>query len=321
MKKRIILIGCGEIGSRHLQALAKLSEPIDIEIIEPKENAIKIAKQRLKEIREHENHSYFWHNSIEQSKSQSDLIIISTTAKNRVNIICNLLKKGHKKFFIEKMVCQTISDYDLLMKEVKNKNAKCWVNLVRRYFPIYQEIKELIFDKNPTQISVIAGNNGLGTNAIHYLDLFTWLNNDNQISLDGTLLNNSIFPNKRGTNLVEFNGTIIGKAKNNSSINISFIPKSTSPIIINIKNKNNLIIYDEYNMKIFMKDSKIQESNFKYEHVSNTTTRIVEDIFKKDTCLLPNLEDLYTVHNKLLEIFTLHLNKVTGKSEKVCLIT
>jgi len=321
LKKRIILIGCGEIGSRHLQALAKLSKPIDIEIIEPNDNAIVIAKQRLEEIAEFNKHTYFWYNSIDQIENQSNLVIISTTAKNRVGIICNLLKQGHKKFFIEKMVCQTISEYILLMEEMKKRNAKCWVNLVRRYFPIYQKIKNIISQNNLTHISVIAGSNGLGTNAIHYLDLFMWLNNDYQISLDGTFLHNTIFPNKRGEGLVEFNGTIVGKTRKGQSINITFVPESKSPIIINIENENDFLIFDEYLMKIFMKDFQIQQTNFKYEHVSTTTTKIVEDIFEKDECLLPNLEDLYHIHSELFRIFNEHMKRVTGESITTCPIT
>ena len=35
MEKRIILVGCGNIGSRHLQAIAKLPYGIKVDIVEP----------------------------------------------------------------------------------------------------------------------------------------------------------------------------------------------------------------------------------------------------------------------------------------------
>ena len=62
-----------------------------------------------------------------------------------------------------------------------------------------------------------------------------------------------VFPNKRGKDLVEFKGTIVGKTRNGKSINITFVPESKSPIIVNIENENNFLIFDEYLMKIFIK--------------------------------------------------------------------
>ena len=47
MKKRIILVGCGNIGSRHLQAIAKLSYDIQVDIVEPNNDAVSLAKTRL----------------------------------------------------------------------------------------------------------------------------------------------------------------------------------------------------------------------------------------------------------------------------------
>ena len=48
--KKITLVGCGNIGSRHLQALVKLPFETEIQIIDPNENSIKLAKSRLNEI-------------------------------------------------------------------------------------------------------------------------------------------------------------------------------------------------------------------------------------------------------------------------------
>jgi len=40
MVRRVILIGCGNIGSRHLQALAKLEYDLSVDIVEPSIEAI-----------------------------------------------------------------------------------------------------------------------------------------------------------------------------------------------------------------------------------------------------------------------------------------
>ena len=67
MKKRIILVGCGNIGSRHLQAIAKLSYEIKIDIVEPNDDAQNLAKSRLNEISyDKTTHKFFWYKSINE---------------------------------------------------------------------------------------------------------------------------------------------------------------------------------------------------------------------------------------------------------------
>lgn len=50
MVKRILLVGCGIIGSRHLQAIAKLEEKTEIDVVEPKDDAIKQGKNFLQDL-------------------------------------------------------------------------------------------------------------------------------------------------------------------------------------------------------------------------------------------------------------------------------
>ena len=48
--KRFLLVGCGDMGSRHLQGLVKLPFDKTIEVIEPDQNAKNLAESRLNEI-------------------------------------------------------------------------------------------------------------------------------------------------------------------------------------------------------------------------------------------------------------------------------
>ena len=48
--KKIALIGAGQLGSRHLQGLAKSDLEISIEVVEPFEVSRNTAKQRFEEI-------------------------------------------------------------------------------------------------------------------------------------------------------------------------------------------------------------------------------------------------------------------------------
>ncbi len=65
---KIALIGAGQLGSRHLQALAKINLEISIEVVEPNTQASEVAKQRFNEIGEkwlntlfHQRNNKFFH--------------------------------------------------------------------------------------------------------------------------------------------------------------------------------------------------------------------------------------------------------------------
>ena len=319
MENNVLLVGCGEIGSRHLQALVKINN-IKINIIEPSLESRKIAIERISEIT-NKDQKLFWYNSINEVKNKMKLVIVATLAVNRVEQIISLLEKGHKKFLIEKMVCQSDEQYKLLLSKIKEYEAVGWVNVSRRYFPVYQNIKKMIEQTNTTHISIIIGNRGLGTVAVHYLDLFSWFTENIDIKLSGEYLLEKLFPNKRDDNLIEFRGTITAKIKNGSSLMITSIPDSDLPIIINIKNNSDFIIYDEINMNMITQNTKSIKSDFKFEHISSTTTKIVLDILKNENCLLPKVEELYNIHSELFKIFNTHIKEKTGIAKKVCPIT
>ena len=136
--KKICLIGCGNIGSRHLQGLVKTSFPIDIKIIEPFLKSQELGKQRLSEIQyDKELHNISWMKNIDELNDKPDLTIIATLAVGRVNLICELLEMGHSRFLIEKIVCQSDNEYERLMKKLK-------MNLLKMELSIFQNIQILL---------------------------------------------------------------------------------------------------------------------------------------------------------------------------------
>ena len=110
------MIGCGNIGSRHLQAVIKVKGVTSVEIVEPNIKSQKTAKLRLNKIEFNKlKQKIFWHKSLSTIKNQSDLVIVATNSKGRVDLIQKLLELGHRKFIVEKMVCQSVEEYKKLL--------------------------------------------------------------------------------------------------------------------------------------------------------------------------------------------------------------
>ncbi len=318
---KIILVGAGNIGSRHLQGLARLPDETEIHIVEPATEAQNLARARLNEITYDKfNHNFFWYNSLNDLKTESDLTIVATTSVGRVNLINRLMEKGHSRFLIEKIVCQSQEEYNQLITKMRTFNAKGWVNTNRRYFKSYKNIVDDFQNTNVINLSVVAGYAGLGRDAIHYIDLFSWLTRNYKIKLSGEFLIEKLYPNKRGEHLVEFGGTIVGAAENSSFLSLTFVPDGNLPQIIHIVGDDKYLIVDETNNCIYnLKNGN--KLDFKFEYASSLTTKIAEDIIQNDDCLLPSVEDSSYAHKELFRIFNLHLEKIKNEKVKICPIT
>jgi len=326
MKKEIVLVGSGNIGSRHLQGITQLPFDVSVNVVEPNRDAQIIANARLNEISfDKTKHHINWYKSLDKIPSNSDLVIVATNSKGRVNLINQLLELGHSRFLVEKMVCQSAKEYDELLSNMRNFKAKGWVNINRRYFNSYKKIKEYFNDSEIINVSVFFGNSGLGTSSIHYIDLFSWLLNNYKIKLDGKYLLNKIFSNKRGKSYKEFAGTLIGYGRNGSLLTITSSYNQSNPpsVMVEIYGDTKHLIIDELNEKIFTFNSESTNLNlrFKFGHVSDLTTLILKDIFEKDSCLLPSLEDSYHIHKELFRIFNAHIHKFLKKRVELCPIT
>ena len=324
MKKRIALIGCGNIGSRHLQALTQIRFPIEIDVVEPNKKAQQIAKQRLQEIKyDEKTHNIQWYKHLNELRDDFDLTIVATISTNRVELIKKLLYHGHSRFLIEKIVCQSTHEYEILLDTMKKFKAKGWVNTNLRYFRSYKKIKNYFSKSKIIHMSLTtAGHYGIGTNAIHYLDLFSWFTDDYKITLDGSSLYNKLFTNKRGKNLIEFAGSITGTISGGSSITLTFIPDANLPLLVNIYGNNNRhLIIDETNERVFNTTHKNLPFDYVYEHTSNLTTKIVNDILTKDNCNLSSLNNSYYLHMELFRILCNQIEKLTHKKTKICPIT
>jgi len=314
------LVGCGNIGSRHLQALVKLPYETEIEIIEPNINAQNLAKKKLNEIEYDQSlFNLTWKSSINNSKN-NDLVILATPSKNRLELIKTLVELDNKRFLVEKMVCQSKQEYELISSLINSTNSKAWVNASRRYFKSYQKIFPKSEENSPVNLCIHAGNMGLGSNAIHFLDLFSWITKNESFRLNGDFLNSEILENKRGNEYKEFSGTIIGKSTNNSIIMINFSQEHNLPTYIIFSDNERTLIINETDERILELPANLTRE-FKVEFQSDLTTKIVMDIFEKDNSLLPTLAESKIAHLELFRIFNSHIQKITNNEVEKCPIT
>ena len=303
----------------------KFQDKISIDVVEPNKKSKNNALVLINKLSKIKSPKINWFTSIQDLTDSGDIVIVATNSVNRPKLIEILLKQGNKKFLIEKMVCQSSNEYKSLISIFKKFNANGWVNANRRYFRSYQKIKQLFSSSKSLELSVHLGNSGLGTSSIHFVDLFCWLENNYDVRLNGTYLFDQIYSSKRGRSFKEFAGTVVGSNNRKSFLTISTHNNQSVPpsVIVEIYDGKRHVMINELKEKIyFLTDyEKLPKFSFKFGHTSELTYKIIQDILKNNSCLLPTLQDSYKSHSELFQIFNNHLSKHLHHKVQKCPIT
>ena len=148
MTKQIAIIGAGQLGSRHLQGLAKLQLECEITVIDPMSASLAVARQRFDEMPVNPAmRGVRYQTEIGDLPLDLDLVIIATTADIRLAVMESLL--AHSKvrcLLLEKVLFQDLADYPEAQALLAAHQVRTWVNCPRRVFPIYQEVREFFAD-------------------------------------------------------------------------------------------------------------------------------------------------------------------------------
>lgn len=322
---KIVLIGAGQLGSRHLQGLAKSSMEISIEVVEPFEKSREVAQQRYEEIEKNPKISSIdFFESIDELSEALDVVIIATNADVRSQIIKELFsKKRVKNLILEKVLFQTVEEYVEVKKLLIETSTKCWVNHPRRMFPFYQSLKNEI--KNSEQISymVQGGAWGLGCNGLHFIDHLSFLSDSAELNIDNDFLHPHIYEAKR-VNYVEFNGLLKGRIGNH--IFALYSDKEYTPVTLTVTTDTLTAFIDEANgyTRIARKrnDWKWEESTQKIVYFqSELTNLLIEKIITTGSCDLPDYDEAMKLHIPFVQALLSHMENVDGQVLTLCPIT
>lgn len=323
--KKIAIIGAGQLGSRHLQSIAQCSFDIEIEVVEPYESSRTVAEERYHEIENNycvQKISFL--DAIEKLSSELDLVIIATGADVRSKVIKELLSyKKVTNLLLEKVLFQTIEEYDEVEKLLEETQTKCWVNHPRRMFPFYQTLKEEFKESRQLMYSVKGSAWGLGCNALHYIDHLSFLVDSEDLVLSNVSLDNEIYDSKR-EGFIEFNGLLSGKINNHCFSLYSNAKATTASFTISSEQVSIKINEGIGEVEIAReKDGwvwKKQKEKIVYFQ-SELSQLLAEDILIKNETLLPTYAMAKALHVPFLECLLDKMKQITGVNQQVCSIT
>ncbi|MBI2064469.1 MAG: Gfo/Idh/MocA family oxidoreductase [Candidatus Yanofskybacteria bacterium] len=317
--KKIVIIGAGQIGSRHLQAMKSVSLPLEILIVDPSTKSLQTAEERYLSMPKGKfEHALKFQNSMPNNLI-FDLAIIATCSDIRAKVTAKLLNSNRiDNLVLEKILFANGSDYKTIGKLLNKSDATAWINCPMRMMPAYQAI-EKYFKKEKISYIVTGSKFGLITNAIHYLDHASHLSGTTEFEINTDGLNSKPISSKR-KGFLEFNGTLTAHFSNGSNVSLTCHPEGNAPIIVEIHGNKTKYIGRESEGKAWLARA---DNNWHWEELeapipfqSQLTTILTEKILNTGKCDLVSYNESGKIHLNMLEPLRYFLNKNSKKKYK-----
>ena len=248
----ILLIGCGNIGFRHLNAFSNTNLPLNMHIIELSDDNIKKANNYLKDYDNVNVHFYKDVNEI--TEAYFDICTIATCSDVRLMLVKNIIKNDKIKYIsnmiLEKVTFQSMQqfkEYDELITKFKNCNT--FISTHSRYL---YDTDVLNSFKNP-KINISGGKWGLLCNSIHFIVFILYFITDFTLDFKQK---SDIIDSKRN-NFKEIYGNLY-----NDNINISCSDKDENICITFTENEHKLVIKVDNVITFFHYENDILVSEF-----------------------------------------------------------
>lgn len=322
MNENIVIIGAGNIGTRHLQGVLKYEEKLNIYAVEPNETARKKSQMMIEDTQKKSMNRVSYVSDVEKLPEYVDIAIVATNSAVRKKVIENLLEYVKVKYLIlEKVMFPHVSYYEQIGNLLKKKGVKTWVNCVKRSWKYASVLKKYYKDNDSLQMTVSGKMWGLACNAVHYIDFLSFLTDCCEYPvIDNSMVDERIISSKR-EGYIEFTGQLnirLGK----HILELICDEGVFDGFYITIKDKKiecRIVEKGEYGLNIIknIDTGKEEREKYKVEFQSNLSGKLVSELLDTGRCNLPDYELASKWHIPLIK----SLSEKAGLEKDYCNIT
>ena len=326
---RIALIGAGQIGSRHLQALAHLPEA-EIWIYDVSEASLQVALERFQQVSGTTNFVGTCHPVTDMAAfpAEVDVAFITTTAQHRRQAFDQMLLHTKPRFLVfEKVLFQRIQDLEDVKAELHHRGIPAYVNFPRRQYPVYQQLRQSILADHDRsiQLQVTGGQWGLACNGLHFIDLFSFVTGSETFEMDAQGLAGVPFESKRA-GFFEVNGTLRVTDDHGNSMALSCLEEPFASNVSITTTKRWITISEgvAQPMQVSGKANdgwKAESAPCIIPYQSQLSHLVVQDLMKTGACDLPSYDEALAPHAKFLSTLLTHFRTNMGWEHDYCPIT
>jgi len=320
MMSNIAIIGAGNIGSRHLQGLKNLPQDAHIYVIDPYAPSLETSETRWKETGA--AHNVIFSQDITPDLKTIDCAIMASSADSRATMTRKLLDHADVKSIIfEKVLFQDADDYNSIPQLLAQKNIAAWVNCPRRLWPVYKSFFAKTGAPQKVHLKITGSSWGLACNAIHMIDLLSWLSGETHYKMTEANLDPKIISSKR-PGFVEFTGSFAGEFRNGSTFMIESSAEQGTPYALSLSTGNiSMVVHEDSDHYDINTGDGWKTEKLVMPYQSQLSGDIVKDILISGTCALTPFSDSVALHTPLISMFLEHYNSINGGNSKICPIT
>jgi hypothetical protein len=321
---RVAIIGAGEIGSRHLQALALLDEPTRIIVVDPSPEGLQRAAARFAETGS--DHQVDYLADLAKVSEPIDVAIVATTSATRRAALEALVARTGVRFVVfEKVLFQQPADYDAVGTLLERHGIRAWVNCARRMWPTYRRFRERHGVLARAALWVHGAQWGLGCNGIHFVDLLAFLTGNDALRFDASLLEPEAAPAKR-SGYLEFFGTLSGRTSTGENeLRLTHHRSGNAPVTLVLATPELFYVFAEGERKVRFAEAaggwRWQEEDLELLFQSRLTNLVVQDLLSRGDCELTPYARSCQHHLPFLAALTGHLARSSNQQGSTCPIT
>jgi hypothetical protein len=254
-----------------------------------------------------------------------DIGIIATTSSVRLAALKGLLSNRHvSSLILEKVVFQSVGEFEQAKLLLDERGFACWVNCPRRSVPFYKHVAELFKGVNRFDAKVTGGKWGLGCNGIHFIDFLAMCADECEYTLDIDGLDQCVWPSNR-KGFLEFTGKLRGRFSRGGHFDLESEENNEGGITITIEAPHAKVVIDEEEGKasVCRKETNWvpEEIRFRIPFQSEMTHLIAKDIFETGNCSLTPFQESFLLHVPYLTSLIQHIEKTEKRCIDCCPIT
>ena len=301
----ILVIGCGQIGSRHIQSLANAKFGVLIYALDKSDESLRKARLLFEQVKcRHKNTKLIVIRRLVEILVEIDVAIIASNSRERAALVSALLDKVVPKHIIlEKVLFSRMTDYTKFEKIFDSVNTKVWVN---QYMGYEFSFLSKYFKSGENFHMKVSGNWGLCCNSVHFIEIFHHLCGRLTLKLVSSAFASEYKKSKRDGYL-ELSGSIeiCSSAKHRLTLDCDFQSDETViDIEICSENKKLMDVWaNEYHTCTFTDRLSSSTRRYYSRRQSERTLDLVVSLRDRGECNLPNYQQSSGHHLLVLEQF------------------
>jgi len=326
MKNHVALLGCGQFGSRHLQALARSETPLHISVFDPNEASLALGRERLAQVEGWDaRNTYSFTPVLGEINTPVDVALVACGANHRADLVSRVLETvSCKAFILEKVIYQSETQGDALSSSITKSGAKAWVNCPMRTQPFFAHLRERVDGVGPLSYAVFGGRWGLACNAVHFIDTVHALTGEFPTDVDIRTLDKEVIESRRA-GFFECSGTLGVTFDKGTHLSLTCRMDGELPLVSVIQSREWSAVVDDANEVATLTSQKGAWKPELIPHPAHYQSRVthleVESILKAGECGLTPFETSRLLHRPMLAAFKTHFSTRLGKALDACPIT